>query len=242
MPNYRFVPFNDIKAVEEQLDKEVAAIILEPVQGEGGIRIPDEDYFQKVSTLCKANGSLLIMDEVQTGFCRTGPFFATGPLNIEVDFLTMAKGIAGGFPFGAFAVSEDISNKFNIGDHGGTYSGNPLGCAVASAVIEYLEKNNIQSNVETIGAYLKGCLELCKEKYADIIKDIRGKGLLIAVELFDDKTALKINKLCLKNNLLINVTQGNIIRIFPALTITKEEVDKGLESFEKSIMQIGQPI
>ncbi|MBT7890293.1 MAG: aspartate aminotransferase family protein, partial [Deltaproteobacteria bacterium] len=131
MPNYRFVPYNDLAALTEAMDERVAAVILEPIQGEGGVNISPEAYLQNVSNICEKNGSYLIMDEVQTGFCRTGPMFAIDGLDIKVDFMTMAKGIAGGFPIGAFAVSDEIAGKIEMGDHGGTYCGNPLGTAVS---------------------------------------------------------------------------------------------------------------
>ena len=131
VPGCRFVPYDDLAALERSLDRAVAAVIVEPIQGEGGVRIPAADYLEGVSRLCRANGALLIVDEVQTGFCRTGPMFAIRSTGAEADFLTMAKGIAGGLPLGAFAVSEEVSAKMEPGDHGGTYCGNPLACAVA---------------------------------------------------------------------------------------------------------------
>ena len=138
MPGYSFIPYADLDALAAALDAGTAAFIVEPVQGEGGVNVPPEDYLRRAAELCHANGSLLIVDEVQTGFCRTGPMFATGPTGARADFLTMAKGIAGGFPLGAFACTEEVAARFELGDHGGTYCGNPLGCAVAHAVIGHL--------------------------------------------------------------------------------------------------------
>ncbi len=151
MPNYRFVPYDNLEALKRSLDENVAAVIIEPIQGEGGVRVPSKEYLKEVDALCKKNGSLLIMDEIQTGFFRTGPAFVTGSCGVKTDFLTMAKGIAGGFPFGAFALSEAVAKKLEIGDHGGTYCGNPLGCAVSYAVIKHLMDNNISRNVEEMG-------------------------------------------------------------------------------------------
>ena len=124
--------------MEAALDDEVAAVIVEPVQGEGGVRVPPPDYLRELSRLCRANGALLVVDEVQTGFCRTGPLFATAAAGAEADLLTMAKGIAGGFPLGAFAMTDAVADRLEAGDHGGTYCGNPLACAVAEAVIRHL--------------------------------------------------------------------------------------------------------
>ena len=156
MPGYRFVPFGSVDAVEAALDEDVAALIVEPVQGEGGVRIPAPDYLRELSRLCRANGSLLVVDEVQTGFCRTGPLFATSAAGAEADFLTMAKGIAGGFPLGAFAMTEAVAARLEAGDHGGTYCGNPLACAVAEAVIRQLIDGEIAAHVEELGRVALG--------------------------------------------------------------------------------------
>lgn len=227
MPNYRFVPYNDVRAIEKSLDSRVAAVILEPVQGEGGVQIPGDGYLKEVSRLCRANHTLLILDEIQTGFCRTGTMFAT-PQGVEPDIMTMAKGIAGGFPFGAFAMSERVSERLEPGDHGGTYSGNPLGCAVSYAVIKYLMDNRVAANVIDQGRFALMTMNEWKEAYADLITDVRGKGLLMAVEFKDEKTATAVNGHCLAEGLLVQQTQRRMLRVFPALTITRAEMEEGL--------------
>lgn len=232
MPNFRFVPFNDYSALEKEMDGTIAGVMLEPIQGEGGVNIPDNGYLEKVSELCKKNGSYLIIDEVQTGFCRTGSMFAIDSLNLKVDFMTMAKGIGGGFPIGAFAVSEEIANKIEKGDHGGTYCGNPLGCAVAYSVINYLCENKIEKNVEKIGSQIMQKLNQWQEKYPKLFLSVRGKGLLIAMELASSEIADTIIAKSLRNGLFLNCTQGNIIRLFPALNITREETEEGLSIIE----------
>src|SRR5690606_20708118 len=138
-----FVPFGDIGALESLMSDQVAAVILEPVQGEGGVRLQERAYMQALERLCRQHGVLLIADEVQTGFCRTGSFFAVDALGVKPDILTMGKGIASGFPFAAFAVTEAVAQRVMKGDHGGTYCGNPLGCAVADAVLEYLLEQDV---------------------------------------------------------------------------------------------------
>ena len=233
IPNHIFVPYNDIEAVERVIGNDVAAVIVEPIQGEGGINVPDSDYLENLSDLCTKNDVLLIVDEIQTGFYRTGPLFMSD--NVKIDILTMAKGIAGGFPFGAFAITEELNNKFEIGDHGGTYCGNPLGCAVAYSVIKYMLDNKIWENVDEISKFTIKELKELKNEYSDIIKDIRGKGLLIAIEMIDEETADSLNSKCLDNGLILNVTQGNIIRMFPALNISKEEMKEGLKLFKKAL-------
>lgn len=235
MPNYRFVPFNDLKAMENALDRDVAAVILEPIQGEGGVNLPAEGYLEAVSVLCKKNGSYLIVDEVQTGFCRTGPMFAIDGLKVIPDFFTLAKGIAGGFPFGAFAMTEEVSMKLEKGDHGGTYCGNPLGCAVAYAVIKHLLETEVTSHVESVGSFIYENLKALKQAHPAIIKTVRGKGLLLAMEVCDPQIAGDILAKSLGLGLFVNLTQGNVIRIFPALNIRKAEAEEGLELLGKAI-------
>jgi acetylornithine/N-succinyldiaminopimelate aminotransferase len=235
MPNNRFVPYNDIKALKEVLDDRVAAFILEPVQGEGGVNVPSDGYLEAVSALCRENNSLLIMDEIQTGFCRTGPMFAVSGMNVEPDFITMAKGIAGGFPFGAFAMSERVVQGLEIGDHGGTYCGNPLGCAVAHAVIRYLLDEHISDNVFQIGDFAKNTLMNWIASYPGILTGVRGKGLLLALELKNDALAGAVCDDCLTNGLFVRQTHGNVIRIFPALNITRDEMQEGLDVLKSSI-------
>jgi acetylornithine/N-succinyldiaminopimelate aminotransferase len=235
MPGYLFVPFDDPEAIQRTLDGDVAAVIVEPVQGEGGVRIPSEEYLEAVSRLCRANGTLLIVDEIQTGFCRTGPMFAIGETGARADFLTMAKGIAGGFPFGAFAMSQDLSDRVEAGDHGGTYCGNPLGCAVAYAVIRYLVENDISSHVADLGQYALDEMVSWKKIYSGVVTDVRGKGLLLMVEFCDEKTTAGIMEACLSRRLFVCRTQGNGIRVFPALNIGREQLEDGLATLKRAI-------
>ncbi len=235
VPNHITVRFNDVEALAAVIGDNVAAFIVEPIQGEGGIRIPAEDYLEKISQLCARYGVYLILDEVQTGFFRTGRPFASSNRDIKIDFLTMAKGIAGGFPFGAFAFTEEVAKKLEKGDHGGTYCGNPLGCAVASAVIGYLLDNHVGSNVERIGSYILGRLTAWRSEYPETIADVRGKGLLIALEFRSAEDAKQVKQECFDRGLLLNITQGNVIRIFPALNITRNEAEEGLEILENAL-------
>ncbi len=229
MPNYKFVPYGDIDILKKEMNDNTAAVILEPIQGEGGVNIVPDIYLKMVSELCRKNGTYLIIDEVQTGFCRTGSMFAIDGLDLKVDFLTMAKGIGGGFPIGAFAVSEEIAGKIEKGDHGGTYCGNPLGCAVAYAVIKYLRDNKIDEHVASIGDWSLQMLKQWRKDYPEIVEDVRGKGLLIAIEFFDPKQAQSVYQECQNQKLLVNITQDKVIRLFPALNITREEMKEGLD-------------
>jgi len=238
MPNYRFVTYGDLEDLEQALDENVAAFIIEPIQGEGGVHVPSEKYLKEAERLCCQNGTLLIADEVQTGFCRTGPMFVTGSMGIKVDFLTMAKGIAGGFPFGGFAMSEKVASKLEIGDHGGTYCGNPLGCAVAHAVIKYLIDKDVSANVEKMGHICVETMGQWKKRYSAAVKDIRGKGLLLLIEFADSDIARNVSDECLARKLFVRQTQGNGIRIFPALNIKEDELKEGLEIMQVAVEEV----
>ena len=235
MPGYLFVPYGDPDAIRRTLNDDVAAVIVEPVQGEGGVQIPSDGYLEDLSRLCRANGTLLIVDEIQTGFCRTGPMFAIGETKAQVDFLTMAKGIAGGFPLGAFAISEEVSDRLEVGDHGGTYCGNPLGCAVAHAVIRYLLDNNISAHVSELGRSTLAELGRWKEMYPGVVMGVRGKGLLLFVEFSDEATAAKVSDECLARRVFVRQTHGNGIRVFPALNIERGQLMDGLETFRSAV-------
>ncbi len=238
MPGYRFVPFNDAAALEHELDGRVAAVMLEPIQGEGGVRIPEEGYLRKVSQLCRENGSLLIVDEVQTGFARTGPMFVTAGEQVEADFLTMAKGFAGGFPLGAFATTERVAERFEAGDHGGTYCGNPLACAVAAAVISFMIENDIPGKVEQLGRSALAELTSWKNEYPEAVLRVRGRGLLLMVDLRDEVTATAVVEECRERRVFVRQTQGSGIRIFPALTISPEELAEGLATVRGAIRAV----
>ena len=238
MPGYAFVPYGRTDAVEAALDDDVAAMIVEPVQGEGGVRVPSPDYLRELSRLCRANGSLLIVDEVQTGFCRTGPLFATAAVGAEADLLTMAKGIAGGFPLGAFAMTEAVAARLDAGDHGGTYCGNPLACAVAEAVIRHLIDEGAPERVERLGAESLARMGSWSERFPQAVADARGAGLLLLVEFADEGAAGAVAAECLRRGVFVRQTQGSGIRVFPALTITRDELDEGLGVLEEAIAAV----
>jgi len=238
MPGYRFVPYGRTDAVEAALDDGVAAVIVEPIQGEGGVRVPPPDYLRELSRLCRANGTALVVDEVQTGFCRTGPLFATAAAGAEVDFLTMAKGIAGGFPLGAFAMTEAVAARLEAGDHGGTYCGNPLACAVAEAVIRHLVDEDVETHVDELGAEALARMASWSERFPGAVAEARGAGLLLLADFVDEETAAAVAAECLRRGAFVRQTQGTGIRVFPALTITREELDEGLTLIEESIAAV----
>ncbi|MBN1756723.1 MAG: aminotransferase class III-fold pyridoxal phosphate-dependent enzyme, partial [Chitinispirillaceae bacterium] len=168
------------------------------------------------------------VDEIQTGFWRTGPVFASVAAGVRPDFITMAKGIAGGFPFGAVAVDEKIASAIEPGDHGGTYCGNPLGCAVAAATIGHLLASGIEQSVQENGAYLLKQLRQLQVNHSNSIKEVRGMGLLAAVEFADSSVAEELHDAALREGLILNIKHGQIIRIFPPLIISRKEIDEGV--------------
>ena len=235
MPNYIFVPYGDAAAIAGALSDGTAAVILEPIQGEGGVNVPPEGYLREVEALCRKAGACLIVDEVQTGFCRTGPMFAVTEMGVRPDFMTLAKGIAGGFPFGAFALTEAISAKLEKGDHGGTYCGNPLGCAVAYAVIRHLIDHDIERNVRSVGARIHEQMRLWQARFAGMIVDVRGRGLLLAMEMADAATAERLFHEALKRGLILNLIQTRVIRLCPALNITPGEAETVLSILDEAL-------
>jgi len=235
MPNYLFVPYGDVGAIAEALGDRTAAVILEPIQGEGGVNVPPEGYLGEVEALCRKAGACLIVDEVQTGFCRTGPLFAVTELGVRPDFMTLAKGIAGGFPFGAFALTEDIAAKLEKGDHGGTYCGNPLGCAVAYAVIRQLIDNDIEQNVKSVGAMIHEQMLRWQERLPAMIADVRGRGLLLAMEMADAVTAERVFGEALKRGMILNLIQTKVIRFCPALNITPAEAEVAISILDEAL-------
>ncbi|HHX82221.1 MAG TPA: aspartate aminotransferase family protein [Pseudomonadaceae bacterium] len=227
----RFVPHGDIAALEQALSSDTAALIVEPVQGEGGVRIPPMDWLAKAERLCRQHGALLILDEVQTGFCRTGRFFAHqhSPEPIRADIITMAKGIAGGFPFAAFAVSESVYEGLQPDDHGGTYNGNPLGCAVADVVIRYLRDKEVATRVASLGERLITRLHALHAQHPGIIQAIRGQGLLTAMELHDQDQVRNLAFACADAGLLVVPTRNGVIRLLPDLLVSEADLDAGLD-------------
>lgn len=227
----RFVAHGDIAALEQALSSNTAALIVEPVQGEGGVRIPPMDWLAKAEALCRQHGALLILDEVQTGFCRTGRFFAHqhSPQPVRADIITMAKGIAGGFPFAAFAVSESVYEGLQPDDHGGTYNGNPLGCAVADAVITYLRDNEVAAQVAKMGEHLASRLLSLQAQYPTLIQAIRAQGLLSAIDLCDQQQVRELAFACADAGLLVVPTRNGVIRLLPDLLVSKADLDTGLD-------------
>lgn len=232
-PGHVLVPYGDIKALEAQMDDDVCAVLLEPVQGEGGVHVPPDEYLQQVRALCDKNDALLIFDEVQTGVARTGKWFAYMHSGVKPDILTFAKGIGGGFPVAGFAVPERLAHVFKPGDHGGTFGGNPLACAAVYATLTTIKSEGLVDKVAEKGEYFKNELRKLQEKYPDKVTDVRGCGLMLGMEVAGD--GKPIVESCLANNVIVNCTAGNVIRIVPPLIISKEEIDIVVAALDKAL-------
>lgn len=230
LPGTRFVPHGDSNAIAAIIDDETAAVIVEPIQGEGGVQIPPANYLAEVQSLCRQHGTLLIVDEVQTGFCRTGKFFALehSPTPIEPNIMTLGKGIAGGFPFAAFAVSASVAARLGRDDHGGTYCGNPLGCAVSRETITYLRDNAIAERVATIGTGLLSGLRDLHQQFPALLRDARGLGLLAALEFHDHAHSRLVTRLCAERGLLVVPTRNGIVRLLPDLLVNAADIEAAL--------------
>lgn len=232
-PGHVLVPYGDIKALEAQMDDDVCAVLLEPIQGEGGVHVPSDEYLQQVRALCDKHDALLIFDEVQTGVARTGKWFAYMHSGVKPDILTFAKGIGGGFPVAGFAVPERLAHVFKPGDHGGTFGGNPLACAAVYATLTTIKSEGLVDKVAEKGEYFKNELRKLQEKYPDKVTDVRGCGLMLGMEVAGE--GKPILESCLANNVIVNCTAGNVIRIVPPLIISREEIDIVVAALDKAL-------
>lgn len=232
-PGHVLVPYGDIKALEAQMDDDVCAVLLEPIQGEGGVHVPSDEYLQQVRALCDKHDALLIFDEVQTGVARTGKWFAYMHSGVKPDILTFAKGIGGGFPVAGFAVPERLAHVFKPGDHGGTFGGNPLACAAVYATLTTIKSEGLVDKVAEKGEYFKNELHKLQEKYPAKVTDVRGCGLMLGMEVAGE--GKPIVESCLANNVIVNCTAGNVIRIVPPLIISREEIDIVVAALDKAL-------
>ena len=228
------IPFNDIAAVSEAINENTCAIMLEPIQGEGGVNVADELYIQKLRELCTQNNILLIFDEVQTGFGRTGKLFAYEHYGIQPDIMTLAKGIGGGFPLSAMLCKKEL-DIFDAGDQGGTYCAQPLAMSVGIAVLRELVEKNICENAKVMGQYILQKLRDISQTFN--LTNIRGQGLLIAFDLPSEKGAQVVSD-CMNKGLLINSPKPCTIRLMPPLIVSKDDIDLMLDILTKSLIQI----
>jgi predicted acetylornithine/succinylornithine family transaminase len=226
------VPYDDVEAIKRATGDKTVAVMLEPVQGEGGVNVPAEGYLKAVRRWCDEQNLLLIADEVQTGVCRLGTLWGHTQFGIEPDIMTLAKGLGGGVPIGAILVKEE-QEVFEPSDHGSTFGGNPLVCAVALAVMRYVLKNDLAGHVERIGAHLRARLQELQAK-APAITDVRGRGLLLAIE-FDREVAEQVLLEALEEGVLVNMIAPDLLRLMPPLILTDSEADQGVDILARAI-------
>jgi acetylornithine/N-succinyldiaminopimelate aminotransferase len=234
LEGFRYVPYDDLDAMEAAISERTVAILVEPIQGEGGVVTPQPGYLKELRELCDRHGLLLVLDEVQTGMGRTGKLFAYEYESITPDIMTLAKALGGGIPIGAMLARGEVAESFNLGSHGSTFGGNAIACAAGVAVVNTLLHDGVLENCRAMGEYFLGRLHTLKEKFS-FIKEVRGKGLILGVEL--DREGAAIVDTCLKEGLLINNTAGKVLRFIPPLIVTKAEIDEGLAIVEKVLAQ-----
>lgn len=232
------VRYDDADAIRKATGDRTCAVMLEPVQGEGGVNVPGDSYLKDVRSWCDERGIVLILDEVQTGMGRTGTLFAYQQFGIEPDIMTLAKGLGGGMPIGA-VLAKDKFSVFAPGEHGTTFGGNPLACAAAHAVLKYVLGNGVVENCSRVGKYLKDRLDGLKSKHAFIV-EVRGRGLLLAVE-FSGEVAEQVVNQCLGEGLLLNMVKPNAVRFMPPLIVTESDVDEAMGIVEQVLSQVEVP-
>lgn len=229
-PGFSYAPFNDLKAFEEACTENTIAIMVEPVQGEGGVHPATQEFLQGLRKLCDERGMLLLLDEVQTGWCRTGAIMSYMNYGIKPDIVSMAKAMGGGMPIGAICATEEVAAAFTPGSHGSTFGGNPVSCAASLAEIDELLDRDLAGNAKEMGAYFME--ELKKLPH---VKEVRGQGLLVGVEFDDTVNAVDIKHGCFDRKLLVTAIGSSIIRMVPPLILTKEDCDKAFAILKETV-------
>lgn len=230
MPGFKYVPFDKLEALRKAIDEKTCAVLIEPIQGEGGVNIPSEGYLRSLREICDEKGILLIFDEVQVGMGRTGRLFAYEHEGIMPDMLTLAKSLAGGVPIGALLIHKGVGDVFEPGDHASTFGGNPLATAAGVAALTAMLEEGMLKNCERVGNYFFSRLEELKKKFA-FVREVRGRGLILGMEL--ELEGGSIVKEMMQRGFLINCTMGNVLRFLPPLIVTEEEVDRMIEALEE---------
>jgi predicted acetylornithine/succinylornithine family transaminase len=236
LEGFKHVPFDNISALSDAITDKTCGVMLEPIQGEGGVRIPDDKYLSLVRKICDERGILMILDEVQVGMARTGTLFAYEHYNVEPDIVTLAKAVGNGFPIGVMMATDRVASAFQPGSHASTFGGNPLAMAAALATLETIMKDGILENVRKVGSYFIKRLHELKNK-SSVVKEIRGRGLIIGMEISID--GAQIVNACMDRGLLINCTGGSVLRFVPPLTITEKDVNAAVAILGEVMGQIG---
>lgn len=233
---FDYVHYNDIAELESMMSEKTCAVMLETIQGEGGVYPPAPDYLKQVRALCDKYHALLILDEIQAGIGRAGTFFAYDTYGVKPDIVTLAKGLAGGVPIGAFLCTDEVAKAFKPGDHGTTFGGNPLACAAANVVLDIVPKPDFLAHVKEMGAYFKGKLEELAKKYPTLVKEVRGQGLILGMEL--TKPGADVVTDCIQHGVIINCTMGNVLRFVPPLIIEKSDVDTVIAALDQALAKL----
>ncbi|MBN2316127.1 MAG: aspartate aminotransferase family protein [Sedimentisphaerales bacterium] len=234
LPGFIYVPFNDVAALESAFSDEVAAVMIEPIQGEGGINVASAEYLQTIRRLCDENGAVMILDEVQTGIGRTGKWFGYQNFDVEPDIITMAKALGGGVAIGAMMAKEEIAASLVPGKHASTFGGNCLACAAGIAVIEAIEEDKLLENAVELGQYTKDRLEQLRGKHS-MIDSVRGIGLMIGIQLTG--SGKTIVDQCLKKGLRINCTNDTVLRFMPPMIATKSHIDNAISILDSVLSE-----
>jgi acetylornithine/N-succinyldiaminopimelate aminotransferase len=235
LPGFHYAPFGDIDAVSKAIDAETVAIMVEPIQGEGGVNLPPPGYLEGLRDLCDRYKLLLILDEVQTGMGRTGKWYTHQHWNVKPDIITLAKAVAGGVALGGLLARPEVAEKLKPGTHAATFGGNPIACRAALATIETIEADGLLDRATHIGQTFRTRFEGLKDK-GPHVREVRVKGAMIGVELATDGAPVVAE--CLKRQLLINCTHGTVIRLLPALNITDEQMAEGLSVLEDVLLSL----
>jgi len=234
LPGFVYIPFNNVKALEAAFTDEVAAVLVEPIQGEGGINVATSEFLQAIRRLCDEKGAVMILDEVQTGIGRTGKWFGYQHFDVEPDIITMAKALGGGTAIGAMMAKAQIAACLVPGKHASTFGGNCLACAAGIATIEAIEEGNLLQHAAEMGRYAQEKLRALKEKYS-AIDHVRGIGLMIGIQL--TRPGAQIVSKCLEKGLRINCTHDTVIRFMPPMIVTKEQIDEAVGIFESVLSE-----
>ena len=231
-PGFTYAPYNDLQAFKDACTENTIAIMIEPVQGEGGVNPATQEFMQGLRDFCDEKGMLLLLDEVQTGWCRTGAVMSYMNYGIKPDIVSMAKALGGGMPIGAICATEEVSKAFTMGSHGTTFGGHPVSCAAALATVNEMMDKDLAANAKKMGAYF-----MDKLKTLPHVKEVRGQGLLVGVE-FDDLNGVDVKHACFDRKLLITAIGSNIIRMIPPLIITEADCDKAYEIIKAAVEEV----